>query len=1071
MTYTTKKLKSLWNEEKEHYRKKEIGTGVQSFVKKVLESDEIFKLKEGKLSTKLQDRKNEFIHEKKAKQQRRADFYIFISPEIAIPVEAEQYGNIQIGESQLFKYQKDFEKQYGILTDGFSWRFYNNNLYRTFTLDDILDNTSLFLTFWKEYIKPEGYYLSFFEKIGQLALTEEKILHVEDYRQSFFEDITKLIQSFKNKLQIEGYLEDTEDKSKEQRAIELTYAYIIQFILYKTLVDNEFDEFPQEFETLVGTIHKSLKKKAYKNILGVINGISDTISKNIYRPFDKEQEFINKRIFELLRSLKNTLNDVSPWLDIFVFIKKYNFANVRNEIFGFIYENYLKELYEEGQKGQYFTDPAVVNFMLKQIGYTPAWVKKRYELDKDSISLIDPACGSGTFLYAATNVIVQAFKDGYTEEASKKIEEAITSSIFGLDIEEFPLYLAEMSILMRLLPLIIHQKYNNPIDKKIKVFKTRDSVSEFMDTALRNTLSDMRVKFEKAAGSPGQIPMFTKKLDLGYRSYVRDEDDLKEMKQSLENQQKIPRRRFDYVIGNPPYISYNQCSRQGVLIVKLIQSGKCAMNDIYGVNLNTVPEHTKPYAPKPNLYAFFIALGLALLKDDGTLSYIIPQTVLVNTDLDVIRYHLSKFVTIEKIISFRGKMFIGRGLRQKTPVATSSLIFVVRKKPPVATHRVSVINHTRRDGDIEEALKDINSNKRISKKTIFQTEFLRRVDNWNFIKWNRTEAELIKKYFENSESLDIYRDYDISREKFNDIFIIDGSINILKKDVQEKIQDSPQNHYKIFNFDKTYKMKLVGYYPKNKKIKIAKGSQGLKVIKPKHKVFWKYINHDRFCYASGEDVIPIYQQYCIASDNEKEILYLLSLLNSPLIDFVLGKNLKIANEDKLSLLLGVRVVKRFVRVPKITKGNQFIKNRVIELTEELLELEKAILADLVDFSGVMAQKFDSASVEGNYLVLKRGKRETKLPIKKDEGLVKKIVGGESEELKLDFEGKVILLSELMSVQVINFEKQRTIKDYIDDLVFALYFNIDIPKSKLNKPETIKKLCQKNKFYKTIQNED
>ncbi len=506
ITHSISKLKQIWQKDRDYYRRTEVGTGVQSFVKKALESKEIFDLKEGNLSTKLQYRKNEFIHEKKAKEQRKADFYIFINPEVAIPVEVECYGNITVGEPQLLRYQKDFEKQYGILTDGYTWRFYNNNLYRTFTLDTILDNTSLFLTFWKEYIKPEGYYLSFFEKIGQLALTEEKTLHVEDYHQSFFEDITRLIQSFKNKLQIEGYLEDTEEKSKEQRAIELTYAYIIQFILYKTLVDNDFDEFPQEFESLVDMIHQNLKKKSYKDILGIINGISDRISKNIYRPFSKEQEFINKRVFELFRSPKNSLNDVSPWLDIFVFIKKYNFANVRNEIFGFIYENYLKELYEEEQKGQYFTDPAVVNFMLQQIGYTPEWVKRRYEFDKDSISLIDPACGSGTFLYAATDIIVQAFKDGFTEEASKKIEEAVTKNVFGLDIEEFPLYLAEMSILMRLLPIIIHQKYNNPIDKKIKVFKTRDSISEFMDTALRNTLSDMKVEFEKSGGQMTLLP-------------------------------------------------------------------------------------------------------------------------------------------------------------------------------------------------------------------------------------------------------------------------------------------------------------------------------------------------------------------------------------------------------------------------------------------------------------------------------------------------------------------------------------------------------------------------------------
>jgi len=282
MTKTINQLKQLWKVEKDHYKKTELGTGVQSFVKKVFESSDIFNLREGKLSTKLQSRKNEFIYEKQAKEKGRADFYIYITPEIAIPVEAEKYGSIKAGESQLLKYQKAFEKQYGILTDGFSWRFYNNNVYKTYTLNDIFNNSKLFLTFWREYIKPELYYLSFFEKTGQLALLEEVILPVEDNRQAFFEDITKLIQSIKNKLQIEGYLEATEDKSKEQRAIELTYAYIIQFILYKTLVDNYFDEFPKQFESFVSNVHKNLKQKRYKDILGIISGISANISKNIY---------------------------------------------------------------------------------------------------------------------------------------------------------------------------------------------------------------------------------------------------------------------------------------------------------------------------------------------------------------------------------------------------------------------------------------------------------------------------------------------------------------------------------------------------------------------------------------------------------------------------------------------------------------------------------------------------------------------------------------------------------------------------------------------------------------------
>jgi len=120
---TIKDLRAKWNKEKEYYKTQEVGSGVHSFVADCLKSDELFSLKEGALSTKPELRKNEYIHEKKAKEQRKADFAIYVNSDIIIPMEAECYGNIKAGIKQLFNYQKDFDKHYGILTDGFSWSF------------------------------------------------------------------------------------------------------------------------------------------------------------------------------------------------------------------------------------------------------------------------------------------------------------------------------------------------------------------------------------------------------------------------------------------------------------------------------------------------------------------------------------------------------------------------------------------------------------------------------------------------------------------------------------------------------------------------------------------------------------------------------------------------------------------------------------------------------------------------------------------------------------------------------------------------------------------------------------
>lgn len=1057
-------LQNKWSKEKSSYAIKEVGSGVQKYVKDVLKSEDIFSLKEGLLSTPKERKHNEFTEESPTKAARRADIIIYINSDIIIPVEVEKYGNIKAGLEQLFQYQLDLDKKYGILTDGYTWEFYNNNyLLKEFNLEEILGNPKLFKEFWQEYIKPENYYLSFFEKKGQLRIIPEDI-SVDKKRQDFFIDITTLIRSFKNKLQIEGYLEGTDKKQKEQKAVEITYAYIIQFILYKTLVDNDFDDFKKEFSDIQSSIYDCLKVKQYGKILGTINGISNEISKNIYRPFAKEQEFITDKLLELFNKPKNDLHEVSPWLDIFVFIKKYSFANVRNEIFGYIYENYLKELYEETQKGQYFTDPDVVNFMLKQIGYTHAEIKKRLDNKPTEkyISIIDPSCGSGTFIYSAVNQIIDAVPNG-SEKSSQKIEELVNDNVFGLDIAEFPLYLAEMNVLMRMLPLIINEKYNNPIDKKIKVFKTNDSIAEFHKTAFGETVHEFEVRGK-------QISLgFKRVLDLGYSSYMREEGDLKELKESLGETTKMPRRRFDYVIGNPPYVGYNECSKQGVLIFELMKQGEAKLSDIYGINLHSTPNNQKRNPPKPNLYVFFVALGVALLKDNGKLCYIIPQTILTAGDLDVIRYHLAKFTTIEKIITFSGKMFIGRGLKQDKPVATSSLIFVVSRKMPSLTNKVEIINYTDPNDDIEKTLQNILRGEKISKKEIPQSKLLQNVANWNFIKQGKKFLDFYEDYKTNSDDIAFYYDHILAEQKFKNKFYFDIGYEIDEKLTQDKFIPNGYQYPKIN--DNYYLIHSIKGYWANERndnskfgIKLLTTNQGYNLLDCPYRILWSYINTKKFHFSSLPLIWARNQICAIGSKDKQELLYLLSLLNS-------GVNLKLLNsllksENEKDLLVSLASVKEFIRTPKIKDSNKDIKNEIIKQTEEVLALEEKTLSDLADFSRVMVQKFDSVSVENGDLILGKDKDKIKVQIRGDKSLVKKIIDEKyNKGLKLD--KLTISLAELKTLPIIDYGKQQELKSYIDDLVFALYFNIGLESLGLNKADKIKVKCSKNPYYNLV----
>lgn len=1059
MPKSINQLKKLWEQEKEEYKKHEVGSGVQKFVKEVFKSPELFNLKEGTLSTPDEKRKNEFLEEK-TKKAKRADVIIYIDPQIIIPVEVEKYQNITAGEHQILNYQRVWEKKYGLLIDGYEWIFYNNNLpIKTFTIDVIFNNRVVFLEYWKEYIQPKNYYLQFFEKAGQLKIFEED-LSVDKKRENFFKDITTLIISFKNKLNIKGYFERIGEEKSEKRAVEITYAYLIQFILYKTLVDNEFENFGNTFKQRLERIYKDLINENYSDILNAITAISDLISKNVYRPFREEQNFINTKLENIRLKPQNELEDVTPWLDIFIFIKRYSFANVKNEIFGYIYENYLKDLYSEKKKGQYFTDPDVVNFMLEQVGYIPKKISKKLVKDNDSISLVDPSCGSGTFLYSAVVNIMDAIPNG-SQKTSQTIEKLVNENIFGLDIEEFPLYLAEMSIIMRMLPLIICKKYNNPIDKKIKVFKTNDSIAEFLDTAIRNTLSDVKVTYEK---NKGQLSMFTKELNLGYSSYVRDEDDLKEMKKSLENQPKISRYRFDFVVGNPPYVTYNECSKQGLLIVKRIQDKTVQMSDIYGVNLNTVPGRIKAYAPKPNLYSFFMALGLALLKDNGKLCYIIPQTMLTASDLDVIRYHLARFTTIEKIITFSCKMFIGRGLKQDKPVATSSLIFIANRKPPVKLHSVEIINYVNPDDEVEKCLANIKKGNKINKNKILQEKLLQNVANWNFIKWSKEIEELFINY-NKCETFDIYRLDIYSKEYFKSDFYFDKGLIYPKNKMKlsNQIADDDPFYYLINSNQKNFKLSISNQIIEKKNITLPKGAQGLKVYDKKYKVIWRYMNPNKFHF-SDKKIMINHNWVLISSDNKNEIVYILSILNSKVTQCIFEKLFKSANEK--SFQIGIKSIKEFCKIPKINNSNEKIKTEIINSTEQLLQLEDYKLYDLVNFSKVMIQKFDDCLIEKKNLVLIKEDKRFECEIKTSPILVQKVL----MEIKGNglFTDK-ISLSTLKNHPAIDFDKQNALRNYCDDLVFALYFDINIKKLSFELADEIKIYCKNHKFYNVVNN--
>lgn len=1024
-------LKNKWQKEKEFYKTKEVGDGVESFVIETLES-EVFNLKRGLGSSINSERSNEFTLEH-SKEGRRADVVIHIDSNVKIPIEIEKFENIKAGEKQIIAYQKDWDKKYGILTDGFTWRFYNNTKYQIFTINDLLDKTKEFQSFWNDYIKEDNYYLEFFNpKQDGLFKEENKPLKVQENHDLFFSETTSLIEKFIIKTQL---YEKIKDKKLQT---ELAYSYLIQFVLVKVLVDSGFEIFVNDYNKKLELIIKNLEKSSYTDILGIIRNLSSAIEKDLYKPFKEDQKFINERLEELTRKDEKEIGDISIWLDIICYIHRFDFSGITNDIFGHIYENYLKELYSEENLGQFFTPPEVVDFMLEEIGWTEEEIKKRASENKDNLSIIDPSCGSGTFLYSATNILMNAIPHE-TEEQSKFVENIINQNIFGLDVEEFSLYLAEMSILMRLLPCIINEKYNNPIDKKLKIFKTKDSIAEFINL---NT--------EEKGG------LFDKYTDLSYNSLMRDEGDLADLKFSV----KPPKTRFDFVIGNPPYIGYNECSKMKLAFIEMCRDPKIpvSMNNIYGVNMHSVHNNVKKRPPKPNLYSFFMALGNGLLKDNGKMCYIIPQTLLTKRDYDVMRYHLAKNMTIEKIITFSCKMFVNRGTKTKRDIATSSLIFVVKKALPEAKHKVEILHYEKSDAGVIEALKDIRKNKNTMKKSILQTELLTNIDNWNYL--NGGDEFMItfyNLYKSTTEDLEIYYEHKEAKARFGNNFWFDIGYKIDERDAKN-------NFNQYFLYPKIKKTNFVisdfiGSWINDKsKIELLTTNQSYNLLDSTYKIIWRYDGVGNFCY-SDKPIIWARNNFCgIGSEDKNEIIYFCGILNSTINRKILDFLLSVPGEKFSGKgFLPLTVIKSFIRIPIITPKNQHIKAKIIEQTEKMLALENVKLKDLVSFKSklaVLPQKFDKIEVKNGFLVCDNVEFE----IIENEAFVKKLI----KDIELP-----ISLQSLKDLEAIDFDMRDSIKNYIDHLVFALYCNVELDKIEFSDFEKIKQECEKSEFYAII----
>jgi hypothetical protein len=278
---------------------------------------------------------------------------------------------------------------------------------------------------------------------------------------------------------------------------------------------------------------------------------------------------------------------------------------------GRLYEKYLPRE-ERKNLGEFYTPDEVIDYILDSVEYIPS---KAIE----SKDLIDPACGSGGFLVRATRRLIarnavkfekatpkealdnKRWSEVYSRLTPKECEEIVNSiamHIHGFDINPFAVSISEMNLLFQVIDLYSKAVKENQ-SFKIPRFKIYETDSLELPTDQTNL-----VQFYSATG----------------KSLAKDKDSIDVLK----------KKKYDFVIGNPPWLGILKMEKQTLAMYSQYLSAK----------------------GKFDIYVLFIELGVKMLNQHGKLGYITQNRFLKVGYAEALRDYIAKNVAIRQIVDF-----------------------------------------------------------------------------------------------------------------------------------------------------------------------------------------------------------------------------------------------------------------------------------------------------------------------------------------------------------------------------------------------------------------------------------
>ncbi len=357
-------------------------------------------------------------------------------------------------------------------------------------------------------------------------------------------------------------------------------------------------------------------EQVYKRLFQLFRKADEKYNSGLFH-FKKE---INREYFDKLTP-KITIDD-KVLKDIFTNLyypdSPYEFSVLSADILGQVYEKFLGKVIRltpthqakieekpEVRKagGVYYTPTYIVYYIVKQTvgklvaGKSPRIVSK--------LKILDPACGSGSFLIGAYQFLLDWHLEQYVSGNPNKLAKVkkpriyqsvnkewrlttderkriLLNNIYGVDIDSQAVEVTKLSLLLK----VLEGENEQTIDNQLMMFQERVLPDLENNIKCGNSLigSDFYVNQQKSF----------------------DEEEMYQVNAfdwEMEFADIMQKGGFDAVIGNPPYV------RQ-----EMLGDAKPYLQNYYNV-----------YHGTADLYVYFIEKSISLLKSKGLFAFIVAN--------------------------------------------------------------------------------------------------------------------------------------------------------------------------------------------------------------------------------------------------------------------------------------------------------------------------------------------------------------------------------------------------------------------------------------------------------------